>query len=262
VTASTRFFNTVDDMADAAVDRIMLGLETAADDGRHYLLGCPGGRTPRPVYEALGRRAAEIGLDCSVLVVVMMDDYLDPDAGSPTLVKQGLHYSCRRFAEREIRQVVNGGLPQSRRLPTEQVWFPDPLDPASYDQRIAAVGGVDLFLVASGASDGHVAFCGPGAAIDGETSVVELAPRTRIDNMITFPDFDHLDDVPTHGVSVGLGTIRQLSRSVLLLLHGADKQQSARRAAGGHYQPDWPATFIHQCRQAEIWIDEAAKGAD
>ena len=57
------------------------------------------------MYQALGRRAAETGLDCSRMVVVMMDDYLESAAGPPTLAEQAAHYSCRRFAEVEIRRV-------------------------------------------------------------------------------------------------------------------------------------------------------------
>ncbi len=45
-----------------------------------------------------------------------------------------------------------------------QLWYADPADPAAYDRRIAAAGGIDLFLLASGASDGHVAFNPPGSA--------------------------------------------------------------------------------------------------
>lgn len=258
MTASVRTFATVDDMAVAAVDRIVDDLTAAGSARRRYLLGCPGGRTPRPVYQEWGRRAAIIGFDCSHVVVVMMDDYLDSSSPSPQLVDQTLHFSCRRFAENEIRQVVNQHLPPTHQISVDNVWMPDPVDPAAYDRRIAEAGGIDLFLVASGASDGHVAFCGPGADLDGGTSIVELADETRVDNMVTFPGFNDLSEVPTHGVSVGLGTIRRSSQEVLLLLHGHDKRESARRMADG-YTAQWPATFIHECVNGEIWMDAAAR---
>ena len=71
----------------------------------------------------------------------------------------------------------------------------------------------------------------------------------------------HLDDeVPTHGVSVGLGTIRDLSRSVRLVLLGSGKRTAAGRVlAATDFEPDWPATFIHRCRDARVLIDEAAR---
>ena len=41
-----------------------------------------------------------------------------------------------------------------------------PADPEGYEQRLADAGGIDLFLLASGAGDGHVAFNPPGADRD------------------------------------------------------------------------------------------------
>lgn len=258
MTAESRTFPSADELGLAAAELIIEGIRGASIEARRYLLGCPGGRSPRPIYQALGRRAASNGIDCSHVMIVMMDDYLDMNASSPALVAAEAHYSCRGFAEHEIRQVVNRGLEPGHRISSDAIWLPDPVDPADYDKRLAGAGGIDLFLVASGASDGHVAFNGPGADVEGETSLVALAMTTRDDNMTTFPQFERLGDVPTRGVSVGLGTIRDLSHSVLLVLHGADKQRSARRVAAGRYEADWPATFIHQCPDAHVWMDALA----
>src|SRR5207237_3790602 len=121
------------------------------------------------------------------------------------------------FALREIAAPLG--------IPEERVWLPDPQDPSAYDERIAAAGGIDLFLLASGASDGHVAFLPPGSPRDGGTSVVELAETTRTDNLATFPRFAALDEVPLHGVSVGLATIAG-ARAARLVLHGPGKREA------------------------------------
>ncbi len=256
----SRRFGSPAELGAAAAEMIAAGIAQSASEGRLYLLGCPGGRTPKPIYDALGERCAAAGIDCSHVVIVMMDDYLDSGAPTPEPVSASAHYSCRRFAERQIRQVVNQGLPDPKQIPPESVWFPDAADPAGYDERIEAAGGVDLFIVASGSSDGHVAFCGPGADLDGATAVVDLAPSTRSDNLLTFPEFSGVDEVPARGVSVGLGTIRRHSRSVLMVLHGRDKAESVRRLeASSRYDPAWPATFVHECPNAQIWSDEHAR---
>lgn len=259
---SFRRFDTVIDLGGAAAELIAEGIVESGRSGNPYLLGCPGGRTPVPIYEALGRLCAENEIDCSHVVIVMMDDYLDPDETTPTPVASTAHNSCRRFAERQIRQVLNQNLPIGKTIPSDSVWLPDALHPERYDARIDDAGGVDLFIVASGASDGHVAFCGPGADLDGQTAIVELARSTRADNVVTFPDFASADEVPTHGVSVGLGTIRRHSRAVLMVLHGSDKSESVcRLEAAIGYDPSWPATFIHECSNARIWTDESAHRA-
>jgi glucosamine-6-phosphate deaminase len=79
--------------------------------------------------------------------------------------------------------------------------------------------------------------------------------------MATFPEFASLDDVPHFGVSVGLGTIIELSRAVALVLVGSSKQASAARVlAARDHDPAWPATFIHRCPRARILLDAAAAG--
>ncbi|HEY4412745.1 MAG TPA: 6-phosphogluconolactonase [Gaiellaceae bacterium] len=203
-----------------------------------FLLGCPGGRSLRTTYRAL----AERDIDLSRLVVVMMDEYLGAPAGA--------HYSCRRFAQRELAEPLG--------LRKDQAWLPDPDDPARYDDRIAAAGGIDLFLLASGASDGHVAFVPPGSGRDARTSVVALAETTRRDNLATFPDFASVDEVPTHGVSVGLGTIAG-ARALRLVLHGAGKRAATERLlALDSFDPSWPASIVHEHDDAEIWVDREA----
>ena len=240
----------------ALADEIVAGIDEARASGRRYVLGCPGGRSPRSTYQALAERVA--GADISHLVIAMMDDYVLPMAnGGFEHCPADAHYSCRRFAHVEIAALLNETAAVS--LPIDHVWLPDPADPPAYRLRLEEAGGVDLFIVASGASDGHVAFVQPGTSMDSDVSIIPLAEATRRDNMATFPEFTSLDEVPEHGVSVGLGTIRDVSERVRLIINGEAKRLAARRVMGADdFDPDWPATFIHRCRDAQIWLDEAA----
>jgi len=206
---------------------------------RPRLLGCPGGRSLVSTYRALAAARA----DLSETTIVMMDEYV------PVPPVQA-HWSCRGFALREIATPLG--------IPEERVWLPDPASPEDYDERIADAGGIDVFLLAAGASDGHVAFLPPGSPRDGRTSVVRLAESTRLDNLATFPQFRSVDEVPERGVSVGLGTIAG-ARAVRLVLHGEDKRVAAGRVRSlAGFDASWPASIVHECEDAEIWLDEAA----
>jgi glucosamine-6-phosphate deaminase len=201
-----------------------LAAEIAAAQPR--LLGCPGGRSLLTTYRHLP------GLPETRLV--MMDEYLPVPPTSA-------HFSCRGFAERK--------LPRAR-----EIWMPDPDDPPAYDDRIAEAGGIDLFLLASGASDGHVAMLGPGAPRDGRTSVVPLAESTRRDNLATFPEFESLGEVPTQGISVGLGTIAD-ARALRMVIHGEDKRGAIDRLLSyERFDPEWPASIVHDHDDAEILL--------
>jgi glucosamine-6-phosphate deaminase len=118
-------------------------------------------------------------------------------------------------------------------------------DPDGYDWRIATANGIDLFLLASGASDGHEAFNPPGSARDSRTRVIQLSDETRRDNLQTFPTFGTLDAVPCDGIGVGVSTILS-SREAVMVVWGAGKRLTlSKLQATRQYVPEWPATLIH-----------------
>lgn len=176
-----RVFATPDGLGAALAAEIADGIAAAAGQaGRRYVLGCPGGRSPRPVYRALARLTAARGLDLRHVVIAMMDEYVLPAPGGGFRdIDHTAHHSCHRFAAEEIAGPLNAAAGPGRSMPADAVWFPSPQDPAAYDVRLAEAGGVDLFLLASGASDGHVAFNPPGTAADSGSRITALAETTR-----------------------------------------------------------------------------------
>ena len=233
-------------------------IEKARLTSSRFLLGCPTGRTPRPVFAALARRLAESGQDLSHLVLVMMDEYLVPGNGALEYASAAHPWTCHHFARVEIAGQLNDALPPTHRIGSESIWFPDPADPPGYDARIAGAGGIDLFILASGASDGHVAFNPPGSPRDSRTRIIPLSDETRRDNLQTFPAFGALSAVPHHGISVGIDTIAS-AREALMLVWGAGKGTTLARMRRAHgYEPDWPATVIHDCPGGEILADADA----
>jgi glucosamine-6-phosphate deaminase len=232
-------FETPEALGDAVAARIVERAAAAAAQGKRFLLGCPTGRTPRPVYAALARRKA----DLRHVTLVMMDEYLVD--GAPATEP----WSCQAF----VRQQMNFG--------AGEIWFPDPAHPAAYDRRIADAGGIDLFLLASGATDGHVAFNSTGSPRDSRTRIVPLSDQTRRDNLQTSPSFGSLENVPREGVTVGIATIAE-AREAIMALTGASKRLSLRRLVeASGYDPSWPATVIHECAVREIVADAAAAQA-
>ena len=233
---------------------ILALLEARAGSG--LVLGCPAGRSLLPTYRALaGLVQMRGGIDAR-LTVVMMDEYLSA-AAPPTCADPRLPHSCLGFAQRELEAplapLMRGGV---------DLKVPDPAAPAAYDELLADLGGIDLFLLASGASDGHVAFNPPGSPRDSRSRIIELPATTRQDNLQTFPGFGALANVPTHGVSVGIDTIARHSRRAVMVLTGPAKTAAAERIlATGDYEPDWPSTVVHVCQNPRIMLDRAAAQA-
>jgi glucosamine-6-phosphate deaminase len=245
-------------MGEAVAERVLGRIEQARLAAARFLLGCPTGRTPKPVFAAMARRLSDTKQDLSHLVLVMMDEYLVPGEGGLEYASAEEPWSCHHFARVEIAERFNAWLPARSQLADESIWFPDPADPMAYDRRIAGAGGIDLFILASGASDGHVAFNPPGSARESRTRIIPLSEETRRDNLQTFPMFGTLSAVPRHGISVGIATIAS-AREALMLVWGAGKRRTlSRMRATDRYDPDWPATVIHECAAGEILADADA----
>jgi glucosamine-6-phosphate deaminase len=255
--------STPEALGDALAARLLAACAAARAAGRPFLLGCPTGRTPRPIFAAMAERLAAAPQDLSHVVLVMMDEYLVPRAPGDdalTYASADAPWSCHHFAEVEIAGRLNAALPSAWQVDGAAAWFPDPDDPAAYDWRLADAGGIDLFLLASGASDGHVAFNPPGSPQESRTRIIPLPESMRRDNLQTFPTFGTLDAVPYHGVSVGVATIAE-SRAAIMVAWGAGKRQTvARMRAATGYEPEWPATLVHLCAGGEIVCDAAAAG--
>ena len=229
-----RVLPTATAIGDYLAESLLYRIEHARRQGKRFLLGCPTGRTPRALYDELARRKP----DLRHVVFVMMDEYV-PSAGEP--------WSCHAFASRHMSWA-------------NEVWFPDPKDPRAYDAQIDESGGIDFFLLASGATDGHVAFNQPGSPRDSRTRVVALSEPTRRDNLVTSPAFGTLENVPPQGVTVGIDTIAS-AREAVMVVWGASKRVTLQRIrAATSYDPTWPATVIHEVAIREIVADVEAAG--
>ncbi len=251
-------FDTPDALGDHLAARLLVLIGKAEEAGRQFLLGCPTGRSPLPTYRALARHLTARPQTLGHLVLVMMDEYLVEGEARLVLASPRSHYSCQGFAAREIVEPISRALPAEFRLAPENVWFPDPDDPAAIERRIAEAGGIDFFILASGAGDGHVAFNPPDSSRESRTRVIPLSEQTRRDNMETFPGFRALNEVPRHGVSLGIGTIAE-ARAAAMILTGEGKREAfARTTKATRYDPKWPATIVAEILDAMVLADNAA----
>jgi glucosamine-6-phosphate deaminase len=258
-----RVFPTPEKMGEHLATQLLSEIEAARKSERQFVLGCPTGRTPRPVYAAMARRLAAAPQDLTHLVLVMMDEYLVSAGRGFAYAPWSKEWSCHRFARVEISDRFNAGLNAGQRLRKDSIWFPDPRKPENYDNRIVEAGGIDFFILASGATDGHVAFNPPGSPRESRTRIIELSEETRRDNLKTFPSFGTLDAVPTHGISVGIATIVSAKECAMLVTGTGKRLTLERMMKADQYDPDWPATVIHECAAREILADaEAASALD
>ena len=256
--APIHILDTPEAIGTEVASRILAGVAVAGRERRRYLLGLPTGRTPRPVYAAMARALTAAPRSLAHVTLVMMDEYLVEAPGGFTYALGAGVPSCHEFTRTEIIGALNAPLTPKQHIIDENVWFPDPREAGEYDDDIVIAGGIDFFLLASGAGDGHVAFNAPGSARDSRSRIVTLAEQTRRDNLQTFPALGTLDRVPKYGTTVGIATIAA-AREAVMVAWGDDKRETVRRMrAATAYDASWPATVIHACAKGEILVDAAA----
>lgn len=103
-----------------------------------------------------------------------------------------------------------------------------------------------------------MAFNPPGSARDSRTRIIQLSDETRRDNLQTFPAFGTLEAVPTHGISIGIGTIASAKEGVMIVWGTGKRLTLTRMLSAERYDAEWPATVIHECAVREIWSDADA----
>lgn len=96
----------------------------------------------------------------------------------------------------------------------------------AYEQKIKAVGGIDLFLGGIG-PDGHIAFNEPASSLSSRTRQKTLTTDTIIANSRFFDN--DVNKVPKTALTVGVGTILD-AKEVLIIVNGHNKARALRHA--------------------------------
>lgn len=109
---------------------------------------------------------------------------------------------------------------------------------ARYEREIAAAGSLGLTFLGLG-QNGHIGFNEPGTPFDSRTRVVELSHSTRIANADLFAD----RKVPTHAITIGIGTILD-SKRIVLLASGESKRDAVARLRTSDIDESFPASAL------------------
>jgi glucosamine-6-phosphate deaminase len=206
------------------------------------VLGVATGASPSGLYRELVRRTRDTGLSLAEVSVFLLDEYVGLPAGHPAGYRE------------EIRRAL-----APAGVPADRVHAPDGAsadlagEGARYEAAIAAAGGVDLQVVGIG-GNGHLAFNEPSSSLASRTRVKTLTARTRADNARFFTP---PEQVPTHVVTQGLGTVRE-ARHVVLLALGEAKAAAVAAAVEGPVAARCPASVLQLHPHVTVLADPPA----
>ena len=119
---------------------------------------------------------------------------------------------------------------------------------SAFEDKITNSMGIDLCILGIG-SNGHIAFNEPGSSFKSRTRVVNLSEQTIKDNSRYF---DSIDDVPKQAITMGLGTIME-SKRIILIANGNHKLNILNVAMNGEVTEDVPASILQTHNNVEVY---------
>lgn len=207
------------------------------------VLGLATGSTPIGAYKNLVEKYEQGDLDFSQVTTVNLDEY----KGLPRENDQSYYY----FMHDNLFDHVNVK-PENTHLPDGTKEDSDE-ECARYEELIRALGGQDLQLLGLG-HNGHIGFNEPDAIFEKATHCVDLQESTIEANKRFFAS---ADDVPKQAYTMGIGTIMQ-AKKILVVVSGEDKADTVAKAFFGPVTPEVPASILQFHKDVILVADEAA----
>lgn len=207
------------------------------------VLGLPTGGTPIGAYKELVRMHKEEGLDFSKVKSFNLDEYL----GLSPLDKNSYNY----FMHENLFKHININ-PENVYIPQGNIKDPEQFC-KWYEELIKKAGGIDLQILGIG-SDGHIAFNEPGSSFASRTRIKKLANQT-IKNNARF--FDKIEDVPRFAITMGVGTILE-AKKILLIANGKKKADVCAKFIEGPVTSQITASALQLHSYVKVILDKEA----
>lgn len=228
-----------EELASSVAEQVKRQLQGRADS----VLALPTGQTPIALYAELARRCREEEISFAEVRTFNLDEFVGLSADHPDSFETYMMTHLFSHIDIDLAKVriPNGNAPNLD------------LECRAYERDIAALGGIDLAIVGIG-TNGHIAFNEPSTPFDSRTRVIELTPESKAAHAA---EFGGVERVPHQAITMGIGTILQ-ARRILLLALGADKADIVARAIEGPLTRDVPASALQTHPNVMVFLDRAA----
>ncbi len=235
-------------VASSAIAKEIADLIKSNDEkGKKTVLGLATGSTPKKVYEELVSMHLQENLSFKNVVCFNLDEYCFIDYGTGQTFKE---YMSEYFFRHVDVKEENCFIPDCNIKPEEIKAHCE-----NYERKIAEYGGIDFQLLGIG-RNGHIGFNEPGSHINSVTRIIALDPITRNDAVF---DFGSIQNVPRKAITMGVGTIMQARRIVLMAL-GERKAEIVKKSVEGPVTEFIPASYLQGHNNLTFILDEAASG--
>ncbi len=203
------------------------------------VIGVATGNTMIPVYADLHNILEKHPLNLSRVKWFALDEYIGVPSDHPSSFRSYL-----------LKHLVH---PLS--LAESSLHLPSPQ--SNYEDLLKDAGGVDLQILGVGVN-GHIGFNEPGSDKNSRTRIVKLDTKTIESNK---PDLKDLPSIPTEAISMGVGTILE-AKKILLLATGKSKRDAIHHLLQYQDRTEWPVSFLKLHKDFTLIADSEALPAE
>ncbi|PEA56163.1 glucosamine-6-phosphate deaminase [Bacillus pseudomycoides] len=211
-------------------------IEKIVKSKENPVLGMATGSSPLGVYALMRKNK----LDTSRVTTVNLDEYVN----LPHEDKNSYHYFMQE-------QLFN-------HLQFKETYVPNGMaddlqEECKRYERIIDANPVDLQILGIG-ENGHIGFNEPETSFHSVTTIVKLTESTRQANRRFF---EKEEDVPTHAITMGIGSIMK-AKQILLVAFGLKKAEAMKEMLQGEVSEGCPATILQRHPNVTVIADQEA----
>jgi len=209
------------------------------------ILGLATGSSPIRVYEELIKLHKSKGLSFRNVVTFNLDEYYP--------MKKDNDQSYYHFMHEYLFKHIDI-LPENINIPPGDVSSEEILKTCiAYEDKIKAYGGLDFQLLGIGRT-GHIGFNEPGSHRNSRTRLITLDHLTKTD---AAPAFLGLENVPARAITMGIRTVMEAKR-IVLMAWGQHKAEIIKKTIEGEISSQVPATYLQDHKNVTFVIDKDA----
>lgn len=229
-------FKTQADLDRAAADLIISTVRIKPN----AILGMATGGTPVGLYKEIVKSYQDGLVSFKDARTFNLDEYVGLPVTHPE--------SYRAFMQRNLFDHIDIH-PENTHVPNGNATDIDE-ECRRYDHMMYEQGAVDLQLLGIG-HNGHIGFNEPDTHLSRFTYKVTLKEETREANKRFF---NSLEEVPTHAVTMGMGSIMQ-AKTILLVVKGAEKAAILDATLNGPITTQVPASLLQTHPRVIVMTD-------
>ena len=237
----THIYASMDEGSLAVANEIAQEIRNKQAQYEKFVMVLPGGRSPHTLFQHLINIHKNEHLSFHNVIIFLLYEF----------------YPLSNSTNSNLHQLEEAFLNHIN-IPKENIFYPDGFMNKNeihdfchkYEEKIKNLGGIDLMLLGVGLL-GTIGLNSAGASFNSRTNLTLLDNTSRKESAQLFSS---IENVPAGVITMGLGTIMD-AKKIVLISWGESKAAIIKKTVEGHATDSIPATCLQSHRNVKVIID-------